>query len=535
MLYSSDSNISSDAGPFSGAGVFTTHDPLSALPLAGKVEWVAVMPDADPAAVQKLKEAGLRIVVWDPNSSDAGLEAVQEFNASGYIAQAEGPYQLEAALAQESRIAVPKALVGNPQVAGSEPGSWPDGWIAMPEAYENANPNATIQRVVAAAKQAGAEIVIPVTGSYDAVSEGGGKIQMAEYNEDIRELGLKNYAIYSSEYLNSEDIAAIGQDMALHTPASPPVVNPPVANHPARSDQKRLPYEHGQGHPAKNAKPKHDNIFDKVSPPDIQDRRSGVLLGLHKGDGFQGYGDVEDVKKLKNGGKVYTLESGAKMQVNPDGSYYRVAAPPKPDESAHEARLASLEAQGLMIDSSGVGKPTSVQSSGEQKPTHNEPQPPLAETPTDHNVQPTPAPQLEPAASPLAWHTNQGWHEAGGDVNSSIILAKAQASGAEVLESREGKNGNTIYRLSDGSYQTLHPDGSVSGAGTWDNTAWNQSQYAQQTNQFIPPPMAGPAGGSYDPSSFTTGEPNASQQPSVAPPTNPPAVTPNNPWGDWFQ
>jgi hypothetical protein len=225
---------STNIGPFSSPGIFTSHDPLSALPLAGSVKWVAVTPNNTPETVNKLKDAGFDIVVWQDAASPAGLDAVKNFGASGYIAQAEGPGQLEAATRLTDQITVPKALVTNLFWAGQNQ-AWPSGWIAMPEAYQNANAPSTPGAVVDAAKNMGATTVIPVVGTYDAKSEtpAGTKIPMSQYLNEMKAHGINNFGAFSSEYLNNDDINAIKSTTSYqqtasysHEPAATPSESP---------------------------------------------------------------------------------------------------------------------------------------------------------------------------------------------------------------------------------------------------------------------------------------------------------------------
>lgn len=204
---------------FSGNGVFTSADPLAALSLAGVVQWVAVRPDlATPEEIQKLKEAGFEIVIWEAQASEAGVAAIQQYGATGYIAQAEGPSQLEAAQAVSDQINVPKALVTNNFMDTWPPG----GWIAMPEAYQNSNPNATPERVVDDARRKGAQQVVPVVGAYNASGEGGGVVSMNDYLAGVERSGTGNFAAFSAEELSPEDRAALSAASSTKPPSWTP-------------------------------------------------------------------------------------------------------------------------------------------------------------------------------------------------------------------------------------------------------------------------------------------------------------------------
>lgn len=630
----SDAYDNSAAGPFAGKGIFTSNNPLSALQYANQAQWVAVKYGGDDGIggahgpslsdIQKLKDAGLKVVIWQDVATPEGVQAVNQIGAAGYIAQAEGPTQLEAAQQVTDMISVPKALVTNNFMD-----KYPPGWIAMPEAYQNANPNATVANVIFDAQVRGATIVIPILGTYDAKSEGGGKVPANVYIEGIETTGVNNFGIFSAEASDSGDLHEIFKvDRRPGTPppkTPPPAVTPPIGA-PAEPTAPS-PYEHGQGHPndKKNDQPKPINV---TSPPDVQDRRADYLLGLHKGDDFQDYGDIQAIKNLKNGGKVYTLESGAKIQVNPNGDYYRVGKPDHKDPG-REARIESIEAPqsihistaGTGLDSFGAGnRPMSDQAyeHGQGQPTE-----PIAQTPdpyvggaggaewasqAGHSVvmhdgsrrtitetgavirqknngnayregwldpkkiddyslkelktldkndlksgsinpwlEPNPIttnslsedrPERQPGLSAAeaeavpsdteitahtasvtpsvpAWHQDDRWAVADSDADKSRVAEAA--AGANVLEARLGKNGNTIYRMDNGRYQLVTPSGETRDAGYWDNTAWNQSQYAEETDQYVPPPTQS-AASTYDPAMHFETQTVAESPPATAEP-----------------
>lgn len=128
---------------------------------------------------------------------------------------------------------------------------------------------------------------------------------------------------------------------------------------------------------------------------------------------------------------------------------------------------------------------------------------------------------LEPAAvgdssSPAgdsnapAWHTNPNWTSPD---NNAIAGAGLNAS--QVLEQRPGQDGKTIFRLEDGTYQAYNPStGQTSGAGTWDNTEWNTSQYAAQTGLSVPAPEPPPAPQPYYDDSWMYGYQAPAPQPT---------------------
>src|SRR3990167_9690231 len=94
--------------PFAGKGVFTANDPSPALELKGLIDWVAVKVDgndtASPAQIQALKDAGFKIVIWEASPSQTGVNAIKQYGAVGYIAQAELPSEIQQANAIASQI-----------------------------------------------------------------------------------------------------------------------------------------------------------------------------------------------------------------------------------------------------------------------------------------------------------------------------------------------------------------------------------------------------------------------------------------------
>lgn len=181
---------------FASRGVFTAWDPLAALK-AGPDAWVAVRPDlAGPKLAWAL---GLsRAVVWEAEAT-LGQAAVDRYGAKAYIAQAEGPGQLEAALNIGPSIHVPKALCTN--VFMSDSWRFPAGWTVLVEAYENVNPQATPERLEYEARKRGAQDVYPVYGVYDAASEGGTRLPLSHYLKHP----YPHYSAYLAEGFTEQD------------------------------------------------------------------------------------------------------------------------------------------------------------------------------------------------------------------------------------------------------------------------------------------------------------------------------------------
>lgn len=211
-----------------GKGLFTAHDPWSALRANPPPTWIAVMPQyMTPEFKAELDKRGIALVIWEPEASQAGVDAVNQYGAAGYIAQAEGQGQLDAALAVGSQITVPKALVTNNFMQ-----SWPPGWIAMPEAYQNNNPQATPDQVTRDAQSRGATEVVPVVGV--GFVDDGGQRQMssAEYGPGLQNAGAAGAvgsAAYIAEQMSDEDLNAYtgGQTPTPAQPKTPTGQQPP--------------------------------------------------------------------------------------------------------------------------------------------------------------------------------------------------------------------------------------------------------------------------------------------------------------------
>jgi hypothetical protein len=208
-----------DLGPFAGIGVFTSNLPTIVLSQGAAVQWVAVRPGiSDPRDAVTLRNAGIRVIVWEQNP-EQGQAAVDAYGAVGYIAAAEGPDMVAAALVLAGGLTVPKAFVTNLFMD-----VWPDGWVCIPEAFESVNPQATVATVVAAAKARGATAIAPVMGAYSGESTGGTSVPAAHYIAELQALGITSYSIYSGEAATADWWPIL----AAKSPASPSTTS--VAN-----------------------------------------------------------------------------------------------------------------------------------------------------------------------------------------------------------------------------------------------------------------------------------------------------------------
>jgi hypothetical protein len=204
--------------PFAGKGLFTAWDPSAALRASGGVDWVAVDPDlATPAQIQELKDAGFRIVIWQPLATQEGVDSVVRYGAAGYIAQAEAPDQLEAAEALASRIAVPKALVTNNFMD-----QYPPGWIAMPEAYQNEAERITVAASIGDSLSRGAATVVPVIGVFHPAQPGRIQLPVDVYADDLKRLAPPGAAAYLAEEMEQNDLDAFAA-LKLAPDVGPPL------------------------------------------------------------------------------------------------------------------------------------------------------------------------------------------------------------------------------------------------------------------------------------------------------------------------
>ncbi len=209
------------SNPFvGGKGLFTSTDPMSALRAQPPPTWAAVMPQymtADVAAAYK--QAGIALVIWEPSASQAGVDAVHQYGAAGYIAQAEGQGQLDAANAVAGQLGdTPHALVTNNFMA-----QYPPGWIAMPEAYTNNNPQATADQVTRDAQARGATQVVPVIGLGFVDTPDGRHMSAAEYQAGLDAAGTAG-AVGSAAYIADQ---ASNEDLSAYTSGKTPGGVPP--------------------------------------------------------------------------------------------------------------------------------------------------------------------------------------------------------------------------------------------------------------------------------------------------------------------
>lgn len=195
---------------FAGRVLMTAWDPehLFRIGVLAKIDGVCLKGDGSdgstPAMAARFHAAGKRVLVWEASPS-RGQALVDEFGASGYVGQAEGPQQLQAALALEPGLRCQKALVCNTHMT-----TWPKGWVALGEAYTNVDRNATPLDMAYELGKRGAEEFHPVFGLYDGSGEnpsGGRRITVSEYfTMEKGWLDRGNWWGYLGEHLNSGEV-----------------------------------------------------------------------------------------------------------------------------------------------------------------------------------------------------------------------------------------------------------------------------------------------------------------------------------------
>ena len=185
--------------PWDGRGVYTTENPLLGLEFVPGCQWVAVMPQSTSAdQVAQLKAAGLSVSTWEGQATEAGVEFALA-NCDGYIGQAEGQPQLDAALAFEATLGgFPKALVTNNFMA-----SFPAGWVAHVEAYENEQANLFFGNAIQGALNRGATVVVPIAGIYAGQL---GNPGAEHYLDEAAALGVTSFGAYEAGSMPSADV-----------------------------------------------------------------------------------------------------------------------------------------------------------------------------------------------------------------------------------------------------------------------------------------------------------------------------------------
>jgi hypothetical protein len=159
----------------------TAQDPdmIFRFGLEKHIDAVALKGDGDDrtnaAMASRFHAARVRVLVWEAMPT-RGQALVDEFGASGYIGQAEGPGQLQAALALEPALRCQKALVCNTHMV-----TWPKGWVALGESYTNVNPNSTPLSMAYELGKRGAEEYHPVFGCGLWGEANGREVPLADY------------------------------------------------------------------------------------------------------------------------------------------------------------------------------------------------------------------------------------------------------------------------------------------------------------------------------------------------------------------
>lgn len=467
--------------------VFTSGDPTVAskslppnVPIAIKI---GGGDGATDEQIQQVIASGRPVVFWQSEANQEGIDAVNKYHPAGYIAQAEGPGQLEAAQSIVAQMSVPHGFVTNYVDANYVP---KDGTV-MFELYLNKNVPASgatpeilqqlyekAKGIIAQFKAMGVTDINLTLGNYDAGSEGGGQLTMAQYLEIVKRLQAENpdIKIEVSSYIFStwtpEDQQAYLDYVAGNTPPPAAAPEPPSVT-AATSTQTSQTQDKPKEPPALGIDGPHQEAGSFGAPEPYAHGAEVVDDPSNPNDTFSFTGS-----EGKNKGKritITTTASGAMVEQVEGHTPYQIKAP-------------------------------------ESKPFD---------------------------ASRPAWHQDPRW----GSPNKDL----AKTAGLEsdkVLEQRPGANGKTIFRMADGTYKTFDPTtGQVTGAGTWNANEWEPSQHGQVNVNPIPagtdPAIAAairahqstPAGGSSITSNLSFGGgPTTSGSPT--PPT-PPAPPPPNP------
>ncbi len=340
------------AAPFTqGNGVLTSTDPKQALSLAHKPAWVAVQIDVNngqgpnPADVQALKNAGITVVGWQQNATQAGIDAVDKYGLSGMILGAESTDQLSSALSAASHLSVPVALVGN-QPLYQPAGTVPPQITLMPEAYANVDGNhLQPNQVMAQAQATGAQSVMPIFGTYDGKSERGGVVPMDTYLANTP--AGATYGAFALESMNGEQRANFGlpptgsalppptaappMPAGSLPPAAAPATNqpakaPPSPNNPSSNFFNNFPSLAGAQPPAQHAHPispgTHDDTI-KMAPPAPSNDSPPYAYSVGAGGIDWIYHHPNKIQYLADGSTQTITESGAVIKQSPGHSAYR--------------------------------------------------------------------------------------------------------------------------------------------------------------------------------------------------------------------
>jgi hypothetical protein len=159
---------------FRGRGMIATWTTSAVWkPLAPYLDWIALLgrlPDSTMELADSMREAGVRVLVWEDENSNDGIAAVRQVGASAYIGQAESQTQLDQKLIVGRDLdawGVPKALISNVTFLPPTGKSWPAGWLCIPECYENANAHATVANMnFEAVVNRGASRILPCFGLF---------------------------------------------------------------------------------------------------------------------------------------------------------------------------------------------------------------------------------------------------------------------------------------------------------------------------------------------------------------------------------
>lgn len=196
---------------FAGIGAFTYGSPEVVLGHLDSLDWVAMLPDADPRLSIEIRAAGKRAFVWQPDPSWAPIPS---WGHDGEIVQAEDAQQLQAAIAfaTEWYGSGPIAIIGNPTIADTLPDV---PWLN--ECYENANPKATILGLDYEHAKRSTGPCAPCFGMYHEGDPGTdgyvAKLPLQHYLDELEacppEISRTDFSFWTAEQLDDADWAAL--------------------------------------------------------------------------------------------------------------------------------------------------------------------------------------------------------------------------------------------------------------------------------------------------------------------------------------
>lgn len=411
--------------------VFSSNDPNQALGMSGVTVAIKI-GGSDGMTIEQIKELQAKIkaegldielALWQDVADQSILDASAATGINSIILQSEGPSQLQAASAiskeaQAQGLSV--AVVTN--FDGIGPGEWNDYFgpnvIAMPEAYANANPNATPENMMFRAQQVGANSVIITLGTYDATSEGGKVVPLADYLAQLEKMGITNFAAFSIEAMSPEDRKTFLEWLAKY-PSAENVGTP-----------KPAPPEIPVAPPSSN---NEDDTTTNTNHTPSKPPATGIN-GPHQEAGSHG------------APAPYT--GGAPVVDNPNNPNDTFSFTAKKGKNKGKRVTITMTSSGAVIEQ--VEGQTPYQIKAPDKRPYDPTKP--------------------------AWHQHPGWS----NPEDGLVKGANLPSGVNVLEQRPGANGRVVLRLDNGTYVSVdpaNPNATPNFAGTWNQSEWESTNH----------------------------------------------------------